>query len=246
MTTRILAHRGASKYAPENTMAAFRLAYKTQAEGIETDVQLTKDNVPVLIHDENVRRTTDGSGFVQGYTFEELRSLDAGSWFSKEYKGEKIPSLEELLDWIRDYPLFLHLELKTDVISYKNIERIVYDLLRKYNVLDRTFISSFNEESISIMKGINPSVTTAFLTSTKMRKLFTYLASLPADDLHVKHTLLNRRFVHRCRKYNIPLRVYTVNRPALLRKCFRYECDGVFTDVPDIAWSIREAEERGT
>ncbi|SIS36996.1 glycerophosphodiester phosphodiesterase [Salimicrobium flavidum] len=246
MPTFILAHRGASKYTPENTMPAFHLAYRMQADGIETDVQLTKDEIPVLIHDENVRRTTDGTGFVQDYTFEQLRMLDAGGWFSKEFEGLRIPSLEELLEWIRDYPLFLHLELKTDVISYNNIEQIVYDLLSKYEVLDRTCISSFNEGSIINMKAINPSVETAYLTSTKMRKLFTYLNSLPADDVHVKHTILGRRLVYQCRKNKVPLRVYTVNKPSLLRKCFRFEIAGVFTDVPDIAWSVRAAEERGT
>lgn len=82
MTTKIIAHRGASKLAPENTMYAFELAYNLGAEGIETDVQLTKDNIPVLIHDETVRRTTNSNGYVKDFTFEELSTLDAGSWFS--------------------------------------------------------------------------------------------------------------------------------------------------------------------
>ncbi|SDI96844.1 glycerophosphodiester phosphodiesterase [Salimicrobium halophilum] len=246
MRTHILAHRGASRYAPENTMPAFRLAEEMGAEGVETDVQLTKDGVPVLIHDENVRRTTDGKGFVQDYTFEELRMLDTGSWFSSEFRGVQIPSLEELLQWIRDYPLLLHLELKTDVISYKHIEEKVYALLRHYQVLDRTCVSSFNEETLSVVKDLNPSMRTAFLTPTKMRKLIPYLSSIPVDDLHIKHTLLSKKLIHHCNKNRVPVRVYTVNRPALLRKCFHLQCAGIFTDVPDIAISIRKAKERST
>ncbi|PBB05045.1 MULTISPECIES: glycerophosphodiester phosphodiesterase [Salimicrobium] len=243
MQTQIFAHRGASRYAPENTMPAFRLALHMQAEGVETDVQLTRDQIPVLIHDENVKRTTDGSGFVQDYTFQELRSLDAGSWFSKEYEGALIPSLEELLQWVAPRPLFLHLELKTDKISYKHIEKIVYDLLQKYSVTERTTLSSFNEDTLKNVKELNSSIDTAFLTSTKMRKMLSYLSSIPADGLHVKHTILNRKLASRCRKNQIPLRVYTVNRPAHLRKCYHLKCSGIFTDVPDIAWSIREAVE---
>ncbi|WP_347862802.1 glycerophosphodiester phosphodiesterase [Salimicrobium sp. PL1-032A] len=246
MLTHIIAHRGASGYAPENTMAAFRLAEKMGADGVETDVQLTKDGVPVLIHDENVRRTTNGTGFVQDYTFDELRKLDTGSWFSSEFTGLQIPSLEELLQWIIDRPLFLHLELKTDVIPYTHIEKKVYTLLRNYHMLERTCMSSFNENTLAVIKDLNPSVRTAFLTSTNMRKLIPFVSSIPADDLHIKHTLLSRKLVQRGNKNRVEMRVYTVNKPALIRKCFQLSCAGIFTDVPDIALSIRKAQERST
>ncbi len=108
----IYAHRGASKAAPENTMPAFELAAKQGADGIETDVQLTKDQIPVLIHDENVRRTTDGIGFVQDYTYKELQELDAGSWFSSTYSNTTIPTLDQLLAWNKKKKLKLNIELK--------------------------------------------------------------------------------------------------------------------------------------
>ncbi|UOQ42632.1 glycerophosphodiester phosphodiesterase [Halobacillus salinarum] len=230
--TFIYAHRGASKLAPENTMAAFELAREAYADGIETDVQLTKDNIPVLIHDENLRRTTNGTGFVQDYTYSELRLLDAGSWFSPKFSDSSIVTLEDFLCWFQPQPMVLNVELKTNVIAYKHIEKIVYECLKNYQVLDRTVISSFNADSIMKMKEINPSIQTAFLTSTKMRNLAGYAASIHADALHVKHRLLDKKLVKSCQKHRLDLRIYTVNRPTLMKKCFSLGCNGLFTDVP--------------
>lgn len=95
--TQIIAHRGASKFAPENTLAAFKLAEKMGADGIELDIHLTKDQIPVIIHDEDIKRTTNGRGFVQKYTYKELQQFDAGSWFSERFSDERILSLEEFL-----------------------------------------------------------------------------------------------------------------------------------------------------
>lgn len=112
LITKIIAHRGSSALAPENTMAAFELAYEQGAEGIETDVHLTKDNIPVLIHDENVKRTTNSTGYIKDYTFDQLKQFDAGSWFSVKYAGSTIISLEEFLNWFQDKALCLNIELK--------------------------------------------------------------------------------------------------------------------------------------
>ncbi|MCA1009594.1 glycerophosphodiester phosphodiesterase [Halobacillus halophilus] len=239
-TTLIYAHRGASSLAPENTMAAFELARSAQAEGIETDIQLTKDQIPVLIHDENLRRTTNGTGFVQDYTYTELRLLDAGSWFSPEFSDCYIVTLDEFLRWFKEQPMFLNAELKTNVIEYKDIERIVYEALKKYNVVERTVISSFNSDTLIRMKQINPSIKTAFLTSTKMINLPDYAKSLGADALHVKHRLLDKKLVKSCQKEKLNLRVYTVNRPSHMKKCYQLGIDGIFTDFPHQALEYRK------
>ncbi|KHE71848.1 glycerophosphodiester phosphodiesterase [Halobacillus sp. BBL2006] len=237
--TLIYAHRGASKLAPENTMTAFELAAAAGADGIETDVQLTKDHIPVLIHDENLRRTTNGTGFVQDNTYAELRLLDAGSWFNPKFSDSSIVSLDEFLDWFKDQPMFLNAELKTNVIEYKNIESIVYNSLKRAGVIDRTVISSFNADSITRMKNINPSIQTAFLTSTKMRNLAGYAKSLEADALHVKHRLLDKRLAKKCSKNKLDLRIYTVNRPSMMKKCFKLGIEGLITDVPHQALEYR-------
>ncbi len=146
--TLIYAHRGASKLAPENTMAAYQLASESGADGIEIDVQLTKDRVPVLIHDENVRRTTNGTGFVQEYTLNHIKKLDAGSWFSTKYSDCSIVTLEEFLCWFQPKDMVLNVELKTNVIEYRDIEQLVYDALVRHHLLSRTVISSFNLNSV--------------------------------------------------------------------------------------------------
>ncbi|MDY0396507.1 glycerophosphodiester phosphodiesterase family protein [Virgibacillus halophilus] len=147
MTTVIYAHRGASGKAPENTMAAFRIALSEEAEGIETDVQLTKDGVPVLIHDERLRRTTGTGGYVKDVTYQQIKALNANAGFPTEV-NTPVPSLEEFLEWAKDKPLHLNLELKNNKITYRHLEDIVLKQLDAYNLLDRTVISSFNPLSL--------------------------------------------------------------------------------------------------
>ncbi|WP_186578287.1 glycerophosphodiester phosphodiesterase [Aquibacillus kalidii] len=243
MKTIIFAHRGASKLAPENTMPAFDLAYQMGADGIETDVQLTKDHVPVLIHDENVRRTTDGTGFVQDYTLEELQKLDAGSWFSEHYAGTTIISLDQFLSWIKDKNLKINIELKNNVIDYKNLEKIVYDLLKKYDVLTRTVISTFNAESVKRLEGIDKDLTTAFLTSSKIKDLVGYSKNLGATGLHIRYRLLNRSIVRNAHSNNMYVATYTVNRPTQIMRCFKLGCHAIFTDVPHVAIDTRKQFE---
>ncbi|MCP3025777.1 glycerophosphodiester phosphodiesterase [Halobacillus sp. A5] len=237
--TLIYAHRGASKLAPENTMAAYQLASESGADGIEIDVQLTKDRIPVLIHDENVRRTTNGTGFVQDYTLNQIKKLDAGSWFSTKYSDCSIVTLEEFLCWFKFKPLELNLELKTNVIEYKDIESLVYESLRRHNMLKRTVISSFNLNSVKRIHEIDPQIDTAFLTSTKRQNLAEYAWNQGSSSLHVKYRLLDKNLIKQCRKLEMPLRVYTINRPSYMEKCFKIECDGIFTDVPHEAVEYR-------
>lgn len=244
MKTIIYAHRGASKLAPENTMPAFQLAYEQNADGIETDIQLTKDHIPVLIHDENVRRTTNGTGFVQDYTFKELQKLDAGSWFSKYYVNTSILSLEDFLCWSKDKKLLLNLELKTNVIAYRNIEKLVYDLLKKYNKINQTVISSFNPNSIKNMHKIDPNVTTALLTSKKITELFTFTQKIGADGLHIRYRLLNRAFIAKAESKDLYLSCYTINRSAQMLRCYKLGIRAIFTDLPHVAIETRELFEQ--
>ncbi|MFC7320779.1 glycerophosphodiester phosphodiesterase [Halobacillus campisalis] len=230
--TLIYAHRGASNLAPENTMPAFQLACESGAEGIEIDVQLTKDRVPVIIHDENVRRTTNGTGLVQEYTCEQIKKLDAGSWYSTKFSDCSIVTLDEFLCWFKTLPMLLNLELKTNVIEYKGIERLVYDALQSHQMLDRTVISSFNFNSIKTINEIDPHVQTAFLTSKKRHNLVKFAKKLGTTSLHVRYRLLDKKLVKDCHKNKLSLRVYTINRPADMNRCFKLKCDAIFTDCP--------------
>ncbi|WP_371068677.1 glycerophosphodiester phosphodiesterase [Sediminibacillus sp. JSM 1682029] len=235
MKTLVYAHRGASKLAPENTMPAFQLAYEMGAEGIETDVQLSKDGIPVLIHDESVKRTTNAVGFVQDYTFEQLQKLDAGSWLSEKFENTPIISLEEFLIWAQPKQLQLNIELKNNVIDYDHMEKKVYDLLCKYKLVNRTTISSFNPVSIERFKQIDSKIATALLTSQRINGLVDYTAGLGAKALHIKYRLLNSKVVEQCRENDMKLRIYTINRSGAMKKCYQLKVDAIFTDLPDKA-----------
>ena len=148
----VLAHRGASAYAPENTIAAFRLAHELGADGIELDVQLTRDKIPVVIHDDTVDRTTDGKGLVRELTIAEIARLDAGTWKTEDFAGEGIPTLaqvfEALSDWLhpagRARPCLINVELKTDRLTTDGLERQVMNVISRFGLQNRILLSSFN------------------------------------------------------------------------------------------------------
>lgn len=229
----IYAHRGASKRAPENTMHAFELAYELGAEGIETDVQLTKDRVPVLIHDERVNRTTNGTGYIKDLTWDQIKQLDAGSWFDKKFAGTSIISLDTFLQWIQSKSLCLNIELKNNKIDYKHLESIVYEKIAHYQLLDRTILSTFNPNSVKRMNSLQYNIEIAFLTSRRNKDLIAYSRDLGAHALHIKYRLLTPRLVEQCKQENIAVRVYTINKGTRMMRCFTNDCDGIFTDVPD-------------
>ena len=239
MQTKIFAHRGASKLAPENTMPAFQLAYESGADGIETDVQLTKDLVPVLIHDEHLKRTTNGSGYIKDYTFSELTQLDAGSWFSDEFAGVSIISLDHFLRWIKSTSLCINIELKNNKINYLHLEKAVYEMVDYYRLQDRTILSTFNQHSVKRMEHFTD-IEIALLTSKGNKNLVSLAKTLGANALHIKYRLLKSKLIKQAKQENMAVRVYTVNKRTKMMKCFLHHCDGVFTDMPDRGLKYRK------
>lgn len=240
MESRIIAHRGASKYAPENTMPAFQLAYEMKADGIETDVQLTRDGIPILIHDETLQRTTGVKGFVKNYTLEEIQKLDAGSYFSPKFTGSKIITLEAFLEWASSKALYLNLELKNNKIDYKDLEHKVLQLLERFQLKEQTTISSFNPASVKRMRELDCSLDIALLRSRKHENLTEYAVSLGATSLHINYRLFNHSLIEESKNQNLPIRVYTVNRRSSIIKCLRRQCDAIITDVPNKAVKIKK------
>lgn len=240
LRTNIFAHRGASKLAPENTMEAFELAYKMGADGIETDVQLTKDGVPVLIHDENVKRTTNGTGFVKDYTYDDIIQLDAGYWFSKAYDGARIMSLDDFLTWAKPKSLLLNIELKNNKIEYENLESIVYEQIRHHNLLNRTVISTFSAKSIRKMQMYRDKVEIAFLTSKAKPNPIQYALDIGANAVHIKYKLLKPSIMAEAKQENMAVRVYTVNHRMHMLKCFKLNTNGIFTDIPHKGIKMRQ------
>src|SRR5690625_3059748 len=230
---KIFAHRGASKYAPENTMPAFNLAEKQGADGIELDLQLTKDNIPVILHDEKLKRTTNGIGFLKDCTLKDLKQLDAGYWFNREFKNTKILSFQDFLEWFIDTDLLLNAELKTNIFEYRGIEESVLKLIEKYNVKNRTTITSFNEKTIERVRKLDSNIQLGWLTSKAIPQIDQFLDHIGANQVHIKTSLVPSKMINHLNDQKIPFRVYTVNRPIHFRRALKVNAEGIFTDVPD-------------
>lgn len=240
MTTKIIAHRGASKYAPENTMSAFKLAYEMDADGIELDVQLTKDLVPVIIHDESVKRTTGVKRYINDLTIKEVKQLDAGKWFSQKFREEQIPTLEEVLEWIAPTGMLLNIELKNNINPYEGMEDIIIKLVNKYDMQEKVIYSSFNHYSLKEIIKLAPHADVAILYGEKLYKPWKYIEFVGAKSAHPNYKNVTDETIAGFKKHGVEVRPYTVNNSAKMSYFFKNEIDAIITDVPDVAKSIRE------
>lgn len=234
----VIAHRGASAYAPENTMIAFQKALDMNAELIELDVMLSKDGVPVLFHDQTLDRKTNGSGEVRDYTFEDLRQLDAGSWFSDEFAGEKIPSLEEVLQWASG-KMALNIEIKTDAWREdlsQSIEPKVVQLVRDSGMAEHMIFSSFDYRILRRLKELAPELRTAMLyepTQSGEKDPLTLVTELSADAFNCSATQLTPEWLEMLKEADVPVLVYTVNDPDMMKQFIEAGVSGIFSDYPD-------------
>src|SRR5699024_10474977 len=153
---KIIAHRGASAYTPENTIAAFQKALEQNVDGVELDVRLSKDGIPVISHDASIARTSNGKGYIHNMTVNQLKKFDFGSHFNTPYKNETIPTLEEVLKIFKHSNITIHLELKNGPIIPLDLEEKVVELCTKYNVEENTVYSSFDHVSLKRLVKISP------------------------------------------------------------------------------------------
>lgn len=239
--TKIWAHRGASAYAPENTMEAFQLANEMKADGIELDVQLTKDGEIVVIHDEIIDRVSDGKGKVRDYTLKELKALH----FHKthpEYRDARIPTLKEVLDYVKTTSMTVNIELKTGIIFYEGLTEKTISLVKALGMEERVIYSSFNHYTIREIKKIAPQAKTGLLYADGYIDMPMYGASLGADALHpALYNLQYPDFIGLCRKKNLKIHVWTVNRKEDMKKLCELGIDAIITNYPDRAIKVREA-----
>lgn len=237
----IIAHRGASAYAPENTIASFVKALEMKSDGIEIDVHMSKDKALVVCHDEKVDRTTDGEGFIKDFTLTELKKLDAGSWFGKEFKGQRIPELSEVLELIKDTNILLNIELKNAPITYAGIEKKTIDMIIEYGMEDRVIISSFNHYSLIEVKRINPRIKTGILYMAGLVEPWIYAKRLNADALHpLFYNLFAPDLVKGCFNNGIMLNPFTVDDERHIEALVNLKVNGIITNYPDRAVRIRE------
>jgi glycerophosphoryl diester phosphodiesterase len=220
------AHRGASCCAPENTLAAFTLAVDSGADGLELDIHLSRDGIPVVIHDETLERTTDGCGPVAGRTLQQLQQLDAGSWFSAEFSGEPVPALEDVLQTFAGR-LRLNLELKEFRAGMA-----VLDLLRQYPAAD-IVVSSFNHNLLQRLRAADKILPLAVLFATGNWHLAVRIAQdLSACSFHPDVNLVSRPMITACVQAILPVCVWTVDSTSVARSLLRAGVSGFFTNDP--------------
>lgn len=240
--TQIVAHRGSRINCPENTLAAFEEAVRVGADGIELDVHLSKDGEVVVIHDETVDRTTNGTGLVKEKMVAELQELDAGIWFDTDFAGEKIPSLREVFELLleRGYQGQVNVELKTSLYRYKGIEKKIGALLRERNWPFTVMYSSFNLWSLLAMHRVDPKGEKGFLIK-KDTKLPFWLGKLPfIGAFHMSH----RRFFTEGQKTKKNLRLWTVNEEDVMEQSFAKGVVAIITDKPERALALRREREQ--
>jgi len=238
VVTKVIAHRGASGDAPENTLRAFEQAVLMGADGIELDVQLTRDGEVVVIHDETVDRTTTGTGRVNSYTLAEIRTLDAGSWFASDAKAQRIPHLREVLDLLKGTNLLLNVELKNDIVPYEGMEAKVCALLQEYpNQL--ALVSSFNHYSLRTIKHICPATNIALLYTGGLVEPWLYAQRQKAIALNPYYPNIVPELVAGCRGAGIALYAWTVNSEENMKRLLAAGIEGIMTDYPARLLALR-------
>lgn len=233
--TKNFAHRGYSGKYPENTMLAFRKAVEAGVDGIELDVQLTRDGVPVIIHDEQVDRTTDGSGWVRDMTLEELQKLDASSVFTGQFGFNPIPTLREYLELVHKLPLVTNIELKTGVFEYEGIEEKVWAMIQEFGVEDRVILSSFNHFTILRMRELAPKLKYGFLSDTWIIDAGAYCAKQGVQCYHPSFRNLTHEVVRELKAHGLEINTYTVNTPEAVRDLAEKGIDAVIGNFPEMA-----------
>lgn len=235
----IIGHRGAMGHAPENTLASFDLGWRMGADFLECDVHLSKDKKIVVLHDETLDRTTSGTGFIGKHSWAELNKLDAGGWYHRKFRGQKLLRLDDFLRWMKPKqsksgpPLRLVLELKTEKIPYPGIEEAVVKALKKSAMIPRTIVISFNHGSVKRVKVLNRTLRTGILFHDPLPDLAARVKATRADGIFPRRNLVTPALARFARKNKLFLGTWTVNEPDEMKKMVRLGVDAVATNFPD-------------
>ncbi|EIT86214.1 GlpQ [Fictibacillus macauensis ZFHKF-1] len=247
-----VAHRGASGYAPEHTMLSYELGDVMHGDYVEIDLQMTKDGKLIAMHDETVNRTTNGSGRVKDLTLADIKKLDAGSWFNKQYPerarsvyvGLRVPTLSEIFKKLGPTKKY-YIETKSPDV-YPGMEEELLRLMNKYHISkETTLIQSFSKESLLKVKRLDPDVKlvqllsykkTAVMTDEQLAELKTY-----AMGIGPNFTYLTKEYVQKVRTAGLAIHPYTVNEVADMTRLIEWGVTGMFTNYPNRLHSVLQA-----
>jgi glycerophosphoryl diester phosphodiesterase len=233
----VTAHRGASAYAPENTLSAVELAIKMKADYAEIDVQETADGEIILLHDGSLKRTTGTDMNIWQMEYKELDTLDAGSWFSGKFKSESIPSLTQLLDSVRGR-IKLNIELKTNGHEKELAERTV-KIIKEKNFHSECILTSFSYSQLKKVKEIEPDLRTGLIFS-KMPADINIFTNNSIDLLSVHYSLVNEVFMKSANDAGKEVHVWTVNDEDEMKRLIKLGVKSIITNYPDKLRQIQE------
>jgi len=237
----IFAHRGASAHAPENTLAAFELALAQNADAIELDVKLSADGSPVVIHDPTVDRTTGSRGHVKDLSLQQLQALDAGGLFSEKFRGEKIPSLEEVFDAVGKRT-FINVELTNYGTPRDSLVETVCMLVKRFGLQEHVLFSSFFPANLAKARAHLPEVPGGLLAFDGVLGAWARSFGFNFGKYQALHPYLKdvtSQQVQRVHRLNRRIHVWTVNAAEDMRRLFHWGVDGIFTDDPQLAVQVR-------
>ena len=236
----VVAHRGASGHAPENTMAAFRRAVEMGARFIETDLHLTRDARVVAIHDSTLDRTTNGHGLVDSMPLEEVRALDAGAWFtsplSESFAGERIPTLDEIVRFAKETDVIFYLEIKSD--STWGVEHAVVAALRDTGEAARALILSFDPATLISVNRLDQTMMTGYLCEHPSNDLVERTVRAGARQIAPRGDLVTPEMVKKAHQAGLQVVAWTINEPDQMRRLITAGVDGIMSDYPDRLVSV--------
>jgi glycerophosphoryl diester phosphodiesterase len=230
-TPLVIAHRGASGHAPENTLAAFERAVELGAGFIETDLRLTRDLQFVAIHDEMLERTTNGRGSVQEHTLAEVRQFDAGKWFDRQFRGQHVPTLDEILAFGRRHDVVFYLELKYDAAW--GMHHALVAALRNAESTPRTVVISFDAATLLALRKIDSSIMMGLLANEKKPDIVEVSLEAGARQLCIRSTLVTPELIEQAHKSDLHIIAWTVNSAEEMRAMIAAGVDGMMTNFPD-------------
>ena len=235
-----IAHRGSSGSYPENTRLAFEKAIEAGADMIEMDCRLSKDGHVVVIHDDRLDRTARAKGFVRGKTLKQLKKLDVGAWLKKSFKGERIQTLEEILEIVSG-KVEINLEIKSVLRGPLGIELKVLFIVSHFDYLERTIFSSFDYQSLRRLRELAPDVRIGVLYGAGIKdNPFQAAREMNAYSLHIQREFATPHFLEEARELGLKSFVWTVNEVKEMEKFLSLGVDGIISDFPEKFWKIKQ------
>ena len=249
---KVISHRGANVYAPQNTLPAFQKSLEMGVDGFETDVHLSQDGTLVLCHNYTIDKTSNGKGSISQMSIGQLKAHDFGTYFSPKFAGTQIPTLREFLELIVENGglRVLNIELKSPRANETSIVRDTIEMVKEFDLFDSLILSSFDPKLLAEAKRIDPTVKTGFLYSPNSKVIFRVYRNplevakeLKADALHPFSMYVNAELVRKTHEAGMTMNVWTVNSPRAIKRFASFGVDGIITDYPDVVKGVLEAHD---